>query len=142
MRYSLLLACTLAWGLAVFLPKLARASLSPAGVVLANALGYLVMLPLVLSQLQPADRQLGPGYALGLAVGILFVLGNYCYYLLLGDRQVAALAPLTALYVVIPVALGLLLLGERLTARQWSGAALAVLAVYLLSTGPRPVAAE
>lgn len=137
MRYHLVLFCMACWGLAVFLPKLARASLSPAGVVAANTAGYLLLLPLVLWRLLPSDRAVGEGWLWGIAVGILFVLGNYCFYELLGSGQVARLVPLTALYQVIPVLLGVVLLRERLAPAQWCGVLLAMVACYLLAQPSR-----
>ncbi len=142
MRFDLLAVAMLCWGLAVFLPKVAGRDLSPAGVVLSNALGYVICLPLVWRLLEPRDRHLGPAHAWGVLIGVLFVLGNLAFYRLLTTGHVSRLAPLTALYVAIPVLLGLALLGERLSLHQWAGVLLALLAGYLLGVERVPPSAD
>lgn len=136
MRYDLVAVSTICWGLAVFLPKLAGRELSAAGVVVSNALGYLLCAPLVIKLLQPGDLKPRIEHAWGALIGVLFVLGNLAYYRVLQEGSVTRLAPLTALYVAIPVVLGLLFLRERLSAAQAVGVLLAVVAVFLLAMEP------
>lgn len=138
MRYDLVATAMLCWGLAVFLPKVARSDLSAPGVVLANAIGYALCMPLIWCLLAGTDKRPSVGHLAGIATGVLFVAGNLAFYKLLGEGQVARLAPLTALYVAIPVLLGALLLRERLSALQWCGVLLALLAGYLLAREPAP----
>lgn len=140
MRYDLLAIAMLGWGVAVFLPKIARGELSSPGVVLGNALGYAVCLPFILRMLPETDRHPRWSYVIAMVVGVLFVISNLAFYELLSTNAVARLAPLTALYAGIPVVLGALLLKERLSASQWCGVVLALLAGYLLAVGPRPEA--
>lgn len=49
--------------------------------------------------------------------------------------SVSVAGPATALYIIIPALLGVLLLKETMTRRKGLGIALAVLAIYLLSDG-------
>lgn len=140
MRYDLLAVAMLGWGIAIFLPKIARSDLSSAGVVLGNALGYALCLPFILRMLPETDRHPRWSYAVAMAIGILFVIANLAYYELLSTNEVARLAPLTALYAGIPVILGALLLKEKLSTAQWCGVVLALLAGYLLAVEPRPEA--
>lgn len=133
MRYDLVLISLVCWGLAVFLPKIAGRDLSPAGVVFSNALGYLVMMPLIWTKLEPRDLQLKGDHLWGISIGVLFVTGNLAYYRLLQTGEVSRYAPLTALYVAIPVLLGALLLREKLSLAQVAGIVLALAAGYLLS---------
>jgi drug/metabolite transporter (DMT)-like permease len=139
MRYDLVATAMVCWGLAVFLPKLARGSMSAPGVVLGNAIGYLLWLPWVLCHLTPEDKRLDLPQLYAIATGALFVAGNLAFYKLLGEGQVVRMVPLTALYVVIPVVLGAVLLREELSRAQWCGVGLAVVAAYLLSL-PGPAA--
>ncbi|NUQ00536.1 MAG: EamA family transporter [Armatimonadetes bacterium] len=136
MRYDLVAVAILCWGLAVFLPKMAGRELSAAGVVISNALGYLLCAPLVLKLLQPGDLKPRVEHAWGTLIGVLFVIGNLAYYRVLQEGAVSRLAPLTALYVAVPVVLGLLFLRERLSVPQAVGVLLAVVAVVLLAMGP------
>ncbi len=138
MRYDLIVISMLCWGLAVFLPKLAGRDLSPAGVVLANAIGYLVCLPVVLRLLEPRDLRWRADHGWGILIGVLFVIGNLAYYRALQIGSVSRLAPLTALYVAIPVILGVFVLRERPSAAQAVGIVLAVVAAFLLSLEPAP----
>ncbi len=141
MRYDLVALAMGCWGVAVFLPKLAGRDLSPVGVVFSNALGYLLCLPVVYRLLEPRDLHWRLDHAWGMLIGVLFVVGNAAFYRLLQTGQVSRLAPLTALYVAIPVLLGVVVLRERLSAAQWLGAALAVIAAVLLAMEPaRPAA--
>lgn len=138
---SLVLIAIFCWGFAMFLPKLAATSLSPAAVVLCNATGYLALLPFVARLLAPQDLPLRRDHLWGVLVGMLYIGGNLAYYRLLVSGAVSRYGPLTALYVALPVLLGVILLRERLSPQQWAGVVLAMVAGYLLSIEAPPAAA-
>ena len=127
--------CMLMWGLATFTMKVAGQHLDPMTVVVYNLLGYFLVGAFLLPT---ASYGFSRYHAMGIAIGALFVLGNMAFYKLSQTVQVSALVPLTSLYVVIPVLLGILALGEHLTPRKGIGILLAVAAIYLLSSAEEP----
>jgi transporter family protein len=48
--------------------------------------------------------------------------------------SVSVLGPVTALYIIVPAVLGVLLLGESVTLRKVGGILLAMVAIYLLAS--------
>jgi len=130
---SLVIIAIFCWGLAMFLPKVAGQNLSPAGVVVCNAIGYLGLMPFVVRLIEPRDLQLRTDHLWGILIGMLYIGGNLAYYRLLVTGAVSRYGPLTALYVALPVLLGTILLRERLSPQQWAGVAMALAAGYLLS---------
>jgi transporter family protein len=74
------------------------------------------------------------GSSFALLAGVFGGLGVY-WYLVAADRgNVSQLVGITALYPVITVLLGVLVLNEPLTAKQMAGVGLAVVAVVLVAT--------
>ena len=104
--------------------------LDPMTVASCNMFGYFLVGALVFPR---ASFSLTRYHALAMVVGSMFVLGNIAYYKLSQTSEVSTLAPLTGLYVMVPVVLGLIFLGEPLTLRKGAGALLACVAIYLLS---------
>lgn len=123
------------WGFWAFLPKLAVKhlpdSFSP---LLFQHLGSLICVVgfgATRGSLVPGFSSKGVLFA-GLA-GVAATLGMAFYYRAAARLPVSVVSVTTALYPVVSVALALLVLGERLTPRQWVGAALALIAVGLLA---------
>ncbi len=125
-----LAACLLLWGLASFAMKLTGTRLDPVTIVVCNTAGYLVMGVVLLPR---ANLAATPTHALAGSIGILFVLGNMAFYKLSQTTQLSVLAPITGLYILLPVVLGFAFLGEPVTARKCVGIVLALVAMYLLS---------
>lgn len=48
--------------------------------------------------------------------------------------SVSVLGPVTALYIIVPAVLGVVLLGENITLRKGVGIAMAMIAIYLLAS--------
>lgn len=123
--------CFFGWGVAVFLMTLVSRSLNLSTILAYNLIGYVLVNLFFFNQ-----TKLGWTLNHGLAVliGALFVLSNLAYYKLseMGG-QASILAPLTSLYVVVTVVLGMVFLREPPTLRKWVGIGLAVVAIYLLS---------
>ncbi len=126
-----LVICLLMWGLATFSMKVVGERLDPMTIVVFNILGYLALGVFFLSR---ASFGVTRYHILAIAIGSMFVVGNMAFYKLSQTTQVTLLAPLTALYVAIPVILGLLMLGESMTLRKGLGVLMAVFAIYLLTS--------
>lgn len=130
----LLAACMMAWGLAVFLMKVAGQKLGPYTSAVFALPGYLAVGLLAAGR---AEYHLSPRHAAAFAVGALYMVGNMAFFKLCETGDVSRLVPITSVYVIIPVALGWLLLHEPVTVRRAIGLLLAALALYLLTAPER-----
>lgn len=130
--------CFFGWGIAILLMTIIGKKLPHSTTLICNLIGYLAVNAFVIHK---ARLGLTLYHGLAVSVGILFVASNLAYYKLseMGG-QASVLGPLTGLYVLVPVVLGPVFLEEKLTPRAWVGIALALVAIYLLSTsGAAPV---
>ncbi|MDY0012778.1 MAG: EamA family transporter [Rhodocyclaceae bacterium] len=128
------LACLAFWGVSRFLPKLATRHLDPHSALLFEVMGEVLVALAVLASLgfKPNFDPRGASYAL--AGGMLGGLGVYAYLLAAQRGHVSQLVVVTALYPVITVALGVLMLGESMNLRQGLGMGLGLLAILLVAT--------
>ncbi|MDP6356543.1 MAG: EamA family transporter [Planctomycetota bacterium] len=134
MNSFLFAVCFFGWGLAIFIMTIVGKALDWKTVIVCNLIGYLFANIYFIPKAKLAWTL---NHGLAAAVGILFVLSNVAYYKLCeSGGQASVLAPLTGLYVIVPVILGVAFLEEDLTVQKIAGVALAVGAIYLLSTSP------
>lgn len=129
------LLCMAAWGVSRLFPKLATNHIDPKSALAFEVIGEVIAVVVILTALgftKPVFHMKGASFAV--LAGLFGGMGVY-WYLVAADRgNVSQLVGITALYPVITVLLGVLVLNEPLTAKQVSGVALAVLAVYLVSS--------
>jgi len=119
------------WGLGTFIMKIVGQRLDPVTTVGFNIIGYLSVAIFLFSRMSFALTRY---HLLAIPIGIMFVLGNLAFYRLASTTEITILVPLTALYIAIPVLLGVLVLGEPMTVRKGIAFLLAAGAIYLLST--------
>lgn len=130
----------LLWGLWGFFGKLAlERKMAPTSIFFAEILiSAACALPLLLFLMR--RQSVFPPHAtwnaFGLASGAGLALGLLFYYLALEKGQVSVVVPLTATYPLVSVLLGYVVLGERPSAAQLVGAALVVVGMVLLLSGP------
>lgn len=74
------------------------------------------------------------GIAWALGAGVLGVSGSVVLFLLLRDAPASVVIPISALYPVVTVVLGFIFLREELSLARIAGIALAVIAIWLLSS--------
>ncbi len=131
--YGTLGLCVLLWGLMTFLPKLAVAKLSPASCIVYEIAGGLTVALIVL--LWPGTKlEFEPrGALLSYTVGICGFLGTLAYFFAVTRGPVSLAAPLSALYPIVAVLLGVFLLKEQLSPQQMLGAALALVSIVLMA---------
>lgn len=67
--------------------------------------------------------------------GLACALGFFCFYRASEMQEMSIVLPVTSLYVVAGCMLSILILHEPLTARKCVGILLALVSIYLLSTG-------
>src|SRR5262245_25789704 len=130
MTWLYLLGCMAAWGAAAVLMKVTAGRIGPVSSVVGNTLGYLIVGFILLPRAQIAVTW---PHAAALLVGLLFPIGNFFFYKLTQTGDVSRFAPLTALYVIIPIVCGVWLLGESMSSRRIWGVALALVALWLLN---------
>jgi uncharacterized membrane protein len=122
-----------AWGFWALLTKLATRSLAPEVVlVVSYVTGAVVGLVYLLATDVPL-RVGGPGLGFALAAGVATGLGSVFYYAGLKLGRVSVVSTVTALYFVVAVLLGVLVLRESLDPGDVVGIVLAVAAVALLA---------
>lgn len=133
--WFLILACILIWGIAAFLMKIAGRNLDAYTATVFTLPGYLIVTALIASK---ANCSFSRHHWLVMAVGALYVLGNLAFYRLCETVEISRLAPITAIYVAIPVILGCVVLREPITGQKILGILFAMVALYLLSASAKP----
>jgi bacterial/archaeal transporter family protein len=131
MTWLYILACIAAWGAAAVLMKVTATHVGPFTSVAGNMLGSVLITTLILPR---AQLSLTWPFAAAVTVGMLFPIGNFFFYRLTQTGDVSRFAPVTALYVIVPIVCGVLLLGETMTGRKIAGVALALAALWLLNS--------
>jgi drug/metabolite transporter (DMT)-like permease len=128
----LALAAAFAYGLSDFLGGLAARRLHYLAVVLlATAAAAAVTLVAAIGT--PAIRIDGVSLAWGAAAGLGSALGGMVLYRGLGRGRMAVVAPLSALgAAILPILVGVVV-GDRPSATAWSGIAIALPAIWLVS---------
>ena len=124
----------LAWGLWAFLPKLAIKYIDPQSAMVYQALGGVLVGLVVLISLKFQVQFNIPGFTLSLAIGILGFFGAFMYLVAVSRGPLTLVAPITALYPMFAILLGLIFLHETITIRQTAGIGLSLVAIYLIST--------
>jgi transporter family protein len=122
------------WGLWAFLPKLAARHIDPQSSIIYQVLGGLLVGVVVLVSLKFQVQYNTPGFTLSLAIGILGFVGSFVYLVAVSRGPLSLVAPITALYPMFAILLGLIFLGETITARQAVGIGLSLVAIYLISS--------
>jgi transporter family protein len=131
MAWSLL--ALFAWGLYGFLPKLAGQHLPPTGAMVYYALGVGFVAAVGAVAGGVPSRPSTAGVALSFFTGVCGALGGLAYFFTLREAPVSVAAPLTALYPVITLLLAFVILREPISARQWLGVVMAVVAIWLIA---------
>lgn len=122
------------WGLWAFLPKLAARYLDPQSSVIYQVLGGLLVGIVVLISLKFQVQFNIPGFTLSLAIGILGFFGAFMYLVAVSRGPLTLVAPITALYPMFAILLGLIFLGETISLKQGLGIGLSLVSIYLIST--------
>jgi transporter family protein len=134
MNLLLFAVCFFGWGFAIFIMTIIGQALDQKSILVCNLIGYLIVNIYFIPKAKIAWTL---NHGLAILVGILFVLSNLAYYKLCeSGAQASVLAPLSGLYVIVPVILGILFLNEEPTVQKMAGVVLAVGAIYLLSSSP------
>ena len=123
--------CISGWGVGAFLMAHLGRTLGMGTILVYNLIGYAIAIAIL-------TRHVSFGWSwnhlLAVVTAICFVLANFAFYRLSqGGEEVTILAPLTSLYVLVAVGLGVLVWHEPITLRKGLGILLGVVAMILLS---------
>ena len=124
----------LAWGLWAFLPKLATKYIDPQSAIIYQVLGGVLVGLVVLISLKFQVQFNIPGFTLSRAIGILGFFGAFMYLVAVSRGPLTLVAPITALYPMFAILLGLIFLQETISIRQAAGIGLSLVAIYLISS--------
>ncbi len=105
-------------------------------VVIAQTAG-LVAIVALFAVVRPAWRATGTDVSLLAGNGVLVAAAYVSHYRALEIGPVALVTPIVAAYAIMPIALAVLLLGERLTGPLLAGSIVTIAGVVLTSTDPR-----
>jgi transporter family protein len=121
------------WGVVGLLQKLGANRISAPSLTVWLTAGFILMLPVLLWNTRLGALSAG-AIGFGVVIGIANGVGSWCLFAALEKGAKASIAiPLTALYPLVTALLSVILLGERLSPRQWTGLALAIAAGIMLS---------
>jgi len=124
----------LAWGFWAFLPKIATRYIDANSAMVYQALGGILVGLGVLIYMKFQVQFNIPGFSYGLAVGLLGFIGAFLYLLAVSKGPLTLVAPISAMYPMFAILLGMIFLNETVSPRQGIGIALSVVAIYLIST--------
>jgi transporter family protein len=129
--YSLI--TLLFWGFSSFFTKLATTHLKASNAYIYQIIGVLIVgiVMAFLVKFQPVGKPVGILFAL--AAGAVVTFGNFFFVSAMGSGRTAIVVMTTALYPLITLTLGYLILHETISLKQILGIALALVAIYLLS---------
>jgi bacterial/archaeal transporter family protein len=129
--YSLL--AVLAWGFWAFLPKVAITWLDPKSIFIYEAIGGALTGLFAYFILRPELGVEIRGIIPSVLTGVAGFLGILCFLYAIRTGKVSVVAPLTALYPVVSLALAVIFFKEKLNIVQLTGILLAVISVVLIS---------
>ena len=130
--YSLM--ALVVWGFWGFLPKIAVNSLDPKTAFIYEVMGGVATGVIVFFIFRPelAGAEMR-GIIPSVLTGVAGYIGLLCFLYALRGGKVSVIAPLTALYPVVSLALAMIFLKERVSPIQLTGIVLAVVSVFLIS---------
>jgi bacterial/archaeal transporter family protein len=129
--YALL--ALVSWGLWGVFSKVAATHLPSWAIFLVEIFVYLLVGSFIWGLLRTPVAWTFPGLAAAVAAGLCGGWGLFFFLKALASGPAAVVVPMTSLYPVITVALGVTFLQESLTVRHLAGIILAAVAVWLLS---------
>jgi len=123
--------CISGWGVGAFLMAHLGRTLGMGTILVGNLIGYAIAIALLARDVRVEWTW---NHLLAVVTAICFVLANFAYYRLShGGEEVTILAPLSSLYVLVAVGLGVLVWHEPITLRKALGILLGLAAMVLLS---------
>ena len=134
--YTYFILILLAWGLWGFFAKYALKFISPFSLIIFQTIGsiifeFILLLALLYSRNKFETDAAGISFAM--LTALFGIIGAVIFFFTLSKTKASILVPLTALYPIVTVVIGFILLKEKITLIQGIGILLAVAAGVLLS---------
>lgn len=123
----------LCWGLWGVFSKLASNYSRPRQTLLFQAVGVMVFALVVLAMEQFQIQRTPVGFGWSAAAGFVNFVGFLFFFAAIEKGKVSTIIALSSLYPVITIVLSILLLHEKITAREGLGIGLALAAGWLLA---------
>lgn len=128
------LGAILCWGGWAFLPKLSAEYISTRSAIVYQGLGGSIIALLIFINLSDRLETHPQGAILAAIAGMLNFLGVLCYIQAVSKGSVGVISTLSALYPLVVIALGLIVLQETLTVKQTVGIGFGLVAIALIAT--------
>lgn len=128
------IATFFAWGIWAFLPKITTRYINEGSAMVYQSLGGIIIGLGVLISMKFRLEFNPPGFTFGVATGLFGFFGAFTYLLAVTRGPLTLVAPLTALYPVLAILLGILFLNEAITLKQSFGILLSLVSIILIST--------
>jgi len=129
--YSLM--TLLCWGLWGVFSKLASGYSRPRQTLIFQAVGVIAFALVVLLLEQFQIQRTAPGFWWSFAAGFVNFIGFLFFFAAIQKGKVSTVISLSSLYPVVTIAIGILLLREKITSREGLGIAFALAAGWLLA---------
>ena len=123
----------LVWGLWAFLPKITARHIDLQSALIYQAFGSILFGLGMLAAMKFNVQYNLPGFTSGMAIGILGIFGAYLYLIAVSRGPLTLVAPITGLYPLIAIILGLVFLKESISLKQSIGIVFSLAAIYLIS---------
>jgi len=133
---AFVLCCFFGWGFSTFIMGFLGKVISYETALFYNLIGVALCNLLIAHRV---NFGMSANHFWAILNGVAFTLADFAYYKLSkGGMHVSTLGPLTSLYVLMPIILGIVVLKEPITTRKVVGFVLAITAIYILSTEHEP----
>lgn len=132
----LLIITFLGWGLGTFFSKLATDKIGANKAAFWDIIAYfisVILFYLASTRLSTMFNLTKSGFILAVLAGLFGAAGFIGFYSLLAKSEASTIIPLTALYPILGVILGIFILHESVTATKIIGITLSLAAIYLLN---------
>lgn len=131
--FTLSIVTFVLWGLWGFFAKIASDSIdAKSAAILQGLAGFTITVSLLASQRFRIEAHLSGNTAAFLA-GVAFMVGIVTFTAALTTCRASVVVPISALYPVVTIGLGIAFLSEGVTPTQASGIGLALVAIVLMS---------
>ncbi len=128
------IATLASWGLWGFFSGLAVENIEPKSALIYEIIGELVIGAVVVSIIGFSISVGTTPILTGIIAGTALLFGMLMFFTALDAGKTSIVVPLTALYPIITIILGYLILNETISTMQGLGMVLALIAAYLLRT--------
>jgi len=119
------------WGIWAYFSKILTRSLSTELIAFFTTIGSLIAITIYTLIRTKILFNASTGWAM--IVGMIGMIATFAFYAALAKGPASVIVPWTGLYIIIPVALGFIFLGEPITINRIIGIITAIISIIFLS---------